>query len=109
MPAEGPHVFCVEVAAQSIYGFRGARIEHVRDCRKHFPQAREVHLRTNYRFADGIVSLAEAAIRADGEREGRDKQVVHLEKPGTVLYRVAGSSREEGEWIADRIVELNRA
>jgi superfamily I DNA/RNA helicase len=109
MPGERPNVFCVGDDAQSIYGFRGARIENVRDFRKHFPQAREVHLRTNYRSADGIVSLAEAAIRADGEREGRDKQMVHSEKPGTVLYRVAGSSREEGEWIAERIVELNRA
>ncbi len=34
---------------------------------------------------------------------------MHSEKPGTVLYRVAGSPREEGEWIAERVVELNRA
>ncbi|MDP9479874.1 MAG: ATP-dependent helicase, partial [Actinomycetota bacterium] len=109
VPGEKPNVFCVGDDAQSIYGFRGARIENIRKFKEHFPGAGEVHLRTNYRSADGIVSLAEAAIRGDGEREGRERQVVRSEKPGTVLYRVAGSSREEGEWIAERVVELNRA
>jgi superfamily I DNA/RNA helicase len=109
VPGDRPNVFCVGDDAQSIYGFRGARIENVRKFEEHFPNAREVHLRTNYRSADGIVSLAEAAIRGDGEREGRDRQTVHTEKPGTVLYKVAGSPREEGEWIAERVVELNRA
>lgn len=109
MPGEKPNVFCVGDDAQSIYGFRGARIENVREFGEHFPNAGEVHLRTNYRSADGIVSLAEAAIRGDSEREGRDRQVVNAEKPGTVLYRVTGSPREEGDWIAERVVELNRA
>lgn len=109
VPGERPNVFCVGDDAQSIYGFRGARIENVREFKQHFPGAGEVHLRINYRSADGIISLAEAAIRGGGEREERDRQVVHSEKPGTVLYRVASSPREEGEWIAERIVELNRA
>jgi hypothetical protein len=29
-------------------------------------------------------------------------------RPGTVVYEVCASPREEGAWIADRIVELNR-
>ncbi len=109
MPGGEPNVFCVGDDAQSIYGFRGARIENVRRFGEHFPGAGEVHLRTNYRSAEGIVSLAEAVIRSDEDRVGREKQNVGSFRPGTVLYKVAESAREEGDWVADRIVELNRA
>ena len=109
MPAEKPNVFCVGDDAQSIYGFRGARIENVRDFAINFPGAHEIHLRTNYRSAAHIVSLAEQAIGGDESRPARDPQTVasigHL---GTVLHKVASSPREEGEWIADRIVELTQ-
>jgi len=109
VPGDRPNVFCVGDDAQSIYGFRGARIENVREFGEHFPHAEEVHLRTNYRSSSGIVTLAEEAIRADGERGEREKQNVDSSRPGTVLYKIAGSPREEGEWVSDRIVELNRA
>ena len=65
IPGERPNVFCVGDDAQSIYGFRGARIENVRDFAKAFPGTREIHLRTNYRSAAHIVSLAEQAIGGD--------------------------------------------
>src|SRR5215218_2839682 len=109
MPGERPNVFCVGDDAQSIYGFRGARIENVRDFAKAFPGTREIHLRTNYRSAAHIVSLAEQAIGGDESRPARDPQTLasigHL---GTVLHQLASSPREEGEWIADRVVELTQ-
>ncbi|MDP9486076.1 MAG: ATP-dependent helicase, partial [Actinomycetota bacterium] len=109
-PGESPNVFCVGDDAQSIYGFRGARIENVREFGERFPGAREVHLRTNYRSAAHVVSLAEQAIAGDESRPAREPQnVASARKLGTVLYETAQSPREEGEWIADRIVELNRA
>jgi DNA helicase-2/ATP-dependent DNA helicase PcrA len=76
MPGERPNVFCVGDDAQSIYGFRGARIENVRDFAKVFPGTREIHLRTNYRSAAHILSLAEQAIGGDESRPARDPQVV---------------------------------
>ncbi|MDP9487097.1 MAG: ATP-dependent helicase, partial [Actinomycetota bacterium] len=110
VPEEDPNVFCVGDDAQSIYGFRGARIENVREFGERFPKAREIHLRTNYRSAAHIVSLAEQAIAGDESRPAREPQnVASAAKLGTVLYEVSASPREEGEWIADRIVELNRA
>jgi superfamily I DNA/RNA helicase len=109
MPGERPNVFCVGDDAQSIYGFRGARIENVRDFEKVFPGTREIHLRTNYRSAAHIVSLAEQAIGGDESRPARDPQAVaSIGNLGTVLHRVAASPREEGECIADRIVELTQ-
>ena len=109
MPGEKPNVFCVGDDAQSIYGFRGARIENVREFEDRFPGVREIHLRTNYRSAAHIVSLAEQAIAGDESRPPRDQQnVSSATKLGTVLHRVAASPREEGDWIADRIVELTQ-
>ena len=108
-PGEKPNVFCVGDDAQSIYGFRGARIENVREFADRFPGAREIHLRTNYRSAAHVVSLAEQAITGDESRPPRDQQnVSSATKLGTVLHKVAASPREEGEWIADRIVELTQ-
>lgn len=57
-PEESPNVFCVGDDAQSIYGFRGARIENVREFAQRFPGARQIQLRTNYHSAAHIVSLA---------------------------------------------------
>lgn len=109
-PGESPNVFCVGDDAQSIYGFRGARIENMREFGVVFPDARHIQLRTNYRSAAHIVSLAEQAIAGDESRPAREAQnVASAGKLGTVLYKVASSPREEGEWISDRIVELNRA
>ena len=109
MPGESPNVFCVGDDAQSIYGFRGARIENVRDFAEAFPGTREIHLRTNYRSAAHIVSLAEQAIGGDESRPPREPQSVSsIGNLGTVLHKVAASPREEGEWIADRVVELTQ-
>ena len=109
MPGENSNVFCVGDDAQSIYSFRGARIENVREFEDRFPGAREIHLRTNYRSAAHIVSLAEQAIAGDESRPPREPQnVSSATKLGTVLHRVATSPREEGAWIADRIVELTQ-
>ncbi len=98
VPEEDPNVFCVGDDAQSIYGFRGARIQNVREFGERFPKAREIHLRTNYRSAAHIVSLAEQAIAGDESRPAREPQnVASAAKLGTVLYEVASSPREEGE------------
>lgn len=109
MPRAKPNVFCVGDDAQSIYGFRGARVENVREFGEHFPGARTIQLRTNYRSASGIIRLAEDAIAGDESRPRREEQQAASMRPGTVLYEVSPSPREEGTWISDRIVELSRA
>src|SRR5215211_664529 len=109
VPNDKPNVFCVGDDAQSIYGFRGARVENVREFDDHFPGAKTVHLRTNYRSASGIIRLAEDAISGDESRPPREEQWASSMHPGTVLYEISPSPREEGAWISDRIVELNRA
>ena len=109
MPRERPDLFCVGDDAQSIYGFRGARIENVREFGEAFPAARQIQLRTNYRSAAHIVSLAEQVIKGDESRPPREPQNVSVATNlGTVLHKVASSPKEEGDWVADRIVELTQ-
>jgi DNA helicase-2/ATP-dependent DNA helicase PcrA len=109
MPTDKPNIFCVGDDAQSIYGFRGARIENVREFEEHFSDATTIQLRTNYRSASGIIRLAEDATAGDESRPRREEQWASSMRPGTVLYEISPSPREEGTWISDRIVELNRA
>ncbi|AHY47829.1 UvrD/REP helicase N-terminal domain [Rubrobacter radiotolerans] len=106
LPGERPNVFCVGDDAQSIYGFRGARSENVRDFEKFFPGAKEVQLRTNYRSAQPIVTLADAALGVERIARARQEQDLPKEKPGSVIRKVVGGDREEGAWISERILEL---
>lgn len=54
--------------AQSIYAFRGARIENILNFRKDFPAAKEFRLEQNYRSTSTIVSAANSLI-ARNERQ----------------------------------------
>ena len=108
MPGESPNVFCVGDDAQSIYGFRGARIENVREFDEHFPGANRYSSGpTTARppASSGSPRMRSPATRAARRREEQRVSSMH---PGTVLYKISPSPREEGAWISDRIVELNR-
>lgn len=48
--------------AQSIYAFRGAKIENILNFRKDYPEAREFRLEQNYRSTKTIVSAANSLI-----------------------------------------------
>ncbi|MGH3088380.1 MAG: 3'-5' exonuclease, partial [Rubrobacteraceae bacterium] len=108
MPADSPNVFCVGDDAQSIYGFRGARAENVGEFEEDFPDAKVVHLGTNYRSAQPVVTLAEAALAREKTTREREKQKVPDDRTGAVLHHVAASARDEGAWISDRIAELSQ-
>ena|GEM_PF-2282076 len=107
VPGDGPNIFCVGDDAQSIYGFRGARAGNVGRFEEHFAGAKVVELKTNYRSAQPIVTLAGAALSVDEIARGRDPQILPKEKTGSVVRHVAESGRDEGAWISARILELH--
>lgn len=107
MPGDNPNIFCVGDDAQSIYGFRGARAENVSDFKAEFPGAEVVPLRINYRSAQPIVSLSGVALAVDEIAMYRAPQQLPGTKAGSVFRRITATNREEGEWISDRILELN--
>lgn len=54
--------------SQSIYGFRGARVENILNFRKDYPQARIFRLEQNYRSTQTIVDAANSLIEKNSSR-----------------------------------------
>ncbi|TDO06033.1 MULTISPECIES: DNA helicase II [Halomonas] len=57
---------------QSIYGWRGARIENIRRFEQEFPATKTVRLEQNYRSTSAILDAANALIRHNAERMGKE-------------------------------------
>ncbi len=54
--------------SQSIYGFRGARIQNILNFKKDFPEAKEFRLEQNYRSTQTIVNAANSVIAKNSNR-----------------------------------------
>ena len=58
--------------AQSIYGFRGARIENILNFKKDYPEAKEFRLEQNYRSTQTIVKAANSLISKNSNRLNKE-------------------------------------
>ena len=56
---------------QSIYGWRGAEISNLLDMEKHFPEIKVIKLEQNYRSTTTILSAANAIIKNNLRRRGK--------------------------------------
>ena len=86
---------------QSIYGWRGADISNLLDLEKHFPEVRIVKLEQNYRSTNTILSAANAVIRRNVRRRGKQ---LWSEKGNGPRIRIYTFEHEEEE--ARSVVEL---
>ncbi len=50
---------------QSIYRFRGAALNNILNFKKHYPKAKEVVLKTNYRSGPGVLGMAYESIQGN--------------------------------------------
>ena len=91
--------------AQSIYAFRGARIENILNFRKDYPNYKIFKLEQNYRSTQTIVNAANTLIEKNQNRI--QKEVFSKNDEGEHI-RVfnTGTDQEEGYVIAASILEM---
>jgi len=92
--------------SQSIYSFRGARIENILEFPERWPGSRVLKLETNYRSTPEVLSLANAVIRANPRRF--EKTLVARRGPGGPKPALVGlaDGDEESRFVAQRLLEL---
>ena len=103
--AEPHHNLCVVGDdAQSIYSFRGARIENILRFKRDYPEAREFRLEQNYRSTQTIVNAANSLI-AHNERR-LPKTCYSMAGPGEKIGVIkAFTESEEAHLVTSSIVE----
>ena len=93
--------------AQSIYSFRGAKIENILSFRNDYPSAQTFKLEQNYRSTQTIVNAANSVIEHNSRR--MEKKCFSEGDGGEKIKIVRSpSDREEGEMIATALRERLR-
>ena len=99
------NLFAVGDDDQSIYGWRGAKLENILGFEKDFPGAKVYKLERNYRSTKNILKLANAVIRNNGRR--KDKQLWTQNGEGEeAQYYQAETETDEALYVARRINDL---
>ena len=102
LAGEHTHPFVVGDDDQSIYGWRGARIENILNFEKDYSQAQTVRLEQNYRSTGNILAAANALIDHNQGRMGKELWTEDKEGAPIELY-AAWNDREEGRYVVDKI------
>ena len=89
---------------QSIYRWRGARVEHVLQFEKDFPGAQLHKLEQNYRSTGNILSAANAIISHNGSRLGKNLWTDGIDGELTKVF-AAYNERDEADFVINRIRE----
>ena len=87
---------------QSIYGWRGAKVENILSYERDFPETHTVKLEQNYRSTSNILQAANAVIAKNPERLGKSLWTEAGEGEAIALYS-AFNEHDESRYIADRI------
>lgn len=97
------HVFAVGDDDQSIYGWRGARVENILNFDKDYPGADVVRLEQNYRSTANILEAANALIDKNHGRLGKKLWTSGAEGDLITLYN-AYNETDEARFIVETIV-----
>lgn len=104
LASEHQNISVVGDDAQSIYSFRGARIENILNFRKDYPQAKEYRLEQNYRSTQTIVNAANSLI--DKNKMQLKKKCFSEHERGELIELInAFTEQEEGIMVASSIME----
>ena len=89
---------------QSIYGWRGAKIENIQNLSVHFPHTETIKLEQNYRSTETILRAANEVIRNNQGRLGKELHTELGEGEQISLY-AAFNEQDEARFIVDQIAK----
>jgi DNA helicase-2/ATP-dependent DNA helicase PcrA len=99
MASEGVLLTAIGDANQSIYGFRGSRVELFHRFQEDFAGARMMSLQENYRSAPNL-------LLASGQVMGGVPLLAKLQTQGKLMIHQAATDRAEADYVAHRIEKL---
>ncbi len=97
-------VFAVGDDDQSIYGWRGAKVENMRAFLRDFPDAKTLRLEQNYRSTATILEAANAVIAQNPSRLGK-KLWTAGDKGESISLYAAYNEQDEARFVIERIRE----
>ncbi len=102
LAGDSGHVFVVGDDDQSIYGWRGARVENVQHFVRDFAQVRTVRLEQNYRSTGNILQAANALIAHNAARMGKELWTDGPKGAPIRLY-TAYNEQDEARFVVDSL------
>ncbi len=95
-------LFVVGDDAQSIYAFRGSKIEIILHFEDEYPGSKEIVLNQNYRSTQPILDLAEKVLSHNPDQK---KKALFTQNDDTLMvkYHLARNERDEAEYIIKQI------
>ena len=96
------NLFVVGDDDQSIYGWRGARVENIFNFQKHYPNHQVIKLEQNYRSTGNILNAANKIISLNEARMGKELWTDAGEGELISLY-AAFNELDEAYFVVDRI------
>jgi len=87
---------------QSIYRWRGARVEHIHQFQKDFPDTSVIKLEQNYRSTGTILNAANAVIANNSSRLGKNLWTEGVQGEPIRVY-AAYNERDEADFVIGRL------
>ncbi|MFT3755566.1 MAG: DNA helicase II [Pseudoxanthomonas sp.] len=101
LAGDSGHVFVVGDDDQSIYGWRGAKVENMQQFLRDFPNAQTIRLEQNYRSSANILNAANAVIAHNPERIGKQLWTDGGDGEPIDLY-AAYNEMDEARYVVER-------
>jgi len=100
------HLFVVGDDDQSIYGWRGARVENIHSFQSDFTPATLIRLEQNYRSTGNILAAANAVVANNPSRLGKNLWTDSGAGDRLSLYTAFNES-DEARFVADKVRSLS--
>ncbi|MGI9301829.1 MAG: DNA helicase II [Gammaproteobacteria bacterium] len=104
MAGERTPVFVVGDDDQSIYGWRGARIENIQNFGRDYPDTQTFRLEQNYRSTGAILQAANTLIDNNQGRMGKNLWTAGEDGDPIYLY-AAYNEQDESRFVTDKILD----